>query len=116
MAKKPKTPTVFGGVAPLISAVFAANPAVASAVMDLMSRNVGFMTSRFEANVEAQKDLVACWTPVELMAVYAEFLSNAMQDYADETARVIEATTKISNDIANDLKSGHARGYDDVPV
>ena len=39
-----------------------------------------------------------------------------MEQYSDEAARMLDMTMKASQDIAEDLKSGHSRGYDDVPV
>ena len=53
---------------------------------------------------------------MDLMKVQAEFLTTAMQQYTDEAVRVMDMTMRASRDIANDLKSGHSRGYDDVPV
>jgi hypothetical protein len=97
-------------------AMMSANPVFAKAWMDLMSESARFMTERLRTDMETQKALVACRTPAELVEVQGEFLTTAMQQYADEAARMLEMTVKASEDIAEDLKSGHSRGYDDVPV
>lgn len=117
--KKPQAETGAdtGVEAPAVmTTMIAANPVFAKAWMDLMSESARFMTERLRTDMETQKALMACKTPAELMDVQSEFLTTAMQQYADEAARMLEMTVKASEDIAKDLKSGHSRGYDDVPV
>lgn len=113
-----KSPEADTGVeAPaMMAAMFAANPVFAKAWMDMMTETARFMTERLRTDLETQKALMACRTPADLMAVQAEFLNTAMRQYADEAARVIDMTMKASQDIAEDMGSGHSRGYDDVPV
>lgn len=117
MATKKSSATDPGFAPPAaLTAMFAANPAVAKALSELMSESVTFVAHRYQANLAAQQALMACRTPMDLMEVYAEFLKTAMQQYADETSRVIAATTRFSEQISKEVKSGHSRGYDDVPV
>ncbi|MBF9058579.1 hypothetical protein HKCCSP123_05230 [Rhodobacterales bacterium HKCCSP123] len=101
---------------PAFAALMSANPVFAKAWLDLMSESARFLTERLHSDLETQKALMACKTPMDLMKVQAEFLNTAMQQYADEVARLMNMTVRASRDIANDLKSGHSRGYDDVPV
>jgi len=96
--------------------MISANPVLAKAWMDMMSESARFMTERLRTDMETQKAFMACKTPAELVEVQAAFLTTAMEQYSDEAARMLDMTMKASQDIAEDLKSGHSRGYDDVPV
>ena len=117
MATKKKPQPDTGVEAPAaMTAMIAANPVFAKAWMDLMSEGARFMTDRLQTDLETQKALMACKTPAELMQVQADFLNTAMQQYADEATRVFDMMVAASKDIAEDVKSGHSRGYDDIPV
>lgn len=117
MAKTKNLQADTGVEAPAVmTAMISANPVFVKVWMDLMSKSARFMTERLRTYMETQKALMACKTPAELMEVQSEFLTTAMQQYADEGARMLDTTVKGSEDIAKDLTSGHSRGYDDVPV
>jgi hypothetical protein len=117
MAKK-KQPTAdtSADVPAAMAAMMSMNPVLAKAWTDIMSESARFMTERLKTDLETQKALMACRTPAELMEVQASFLNTAVQQYADEAARMFEMTMKASQDVAEDLQSGHSRGYDDIPV
>ncbi len=113
--KKPRADT--GVETPAImTAMIAANPVLARAMMDMMTESARFVTDRLQADMKTQKALMACRTPAQLMEVQTEFLNTAMQQYADQAARVVDMTMKASKDVTEDLKTGHSRGYDDVPI
>jgi hypothetical protein len=59
---------------------------------------------------------MACRRPRNWLEVQSAFLNTAVQQYADEAARIFEMTMKASQDVADDLQTGHSRGYDDIPV
>lgn len=113
-----KTPQADTGVeAPaIVATMIAANPVVAKAWMDMMTESARFMTERLRTDLETQQALMACRTPADLMEVQARFMNTAMQQYAAAAARFIDMTMTATKDIAEDMKSGHSRGYDDVPV
>lgn len=117
MARK-KQPETDAGVEmpPVWASMMSANPVLGKVWMDMFSESARFMTERLRTDLETQKALMACKTPAELVEVQAEFLNTAMRQYADEAARFVDMTAQASKDIAEDLKSGHSRGYDDVPV
>ncbi|MDJ0858841.1 MAG: phasin family protein [Dinoroseobacter sp.] len=115
MKKKPQKDTEVEAPAAM-AALFFVNPVFARAWTDMVSSSARFMTDRLQTDLETQKALLACKTPAELMAVQAQFLNTTMQQYANEAARVFDITLKVSADLSEDLKSGHARDYDDVPV
>ena len=99
-----------------MAAMMSMIPILAKAWTDMMSESARFMTERLKTDIETQKALMACRTPAELMEVQSAFLNTAVQHYADEAARLFEMTMKASRDAADDLQSGHTRGYDDIPV
>jgi hypothetical protein len=99
-----------------MAAMMSMNPVLAKAWTDIMSESARVMTERLKTDLETQKALMACRTPAELMEVQSNFLNTAVQQYADEAARMFEMTMKASQDVADDLQIGHSRGYDDVPV
>lgn len=117
MATRKKTQADKGVEVPApMAAMMALNPVLVKSWMDLMSESARFMTERLKTDLETQKALMACRTPAELVEVQAKFLNTAMQQYADEAARVMDMAMKASKDISEDMKTGHSRGYDDVPV
>ena len=117
MAKKQKSRVDTGVEIPAaMVAMMSANPVFAKAWMDMMSEGARFLTDRLRTDLETQQALMACRTPAEVMEVQAKFLNTAMQQYADEAARVVQMMMTASKDISEDLKTGHSRGYDDVPV
>jgi hypothetical protein len=115
---KKKQPTVdtSADVPAIMAAIVSANPVLAKAWTDMMSESARFMAERLETDIETQKALMACRTPAALMEVQSAFLNTAVQQYADQAARMFEMTIKASRDVADDLQSGHSRGYDDIPV
>lgn len=112
------TPKADSGIEalPAMALMMSANPVFAKTWMDLMTESARFMTERLHSDLEAQKAFMACRTPAEFLEVQAEFLNTAMQQYAREAVRMMDMTMKASTDVSEDLKSGHSRGYDDVPV
>lgn len=103
-------------VPPAMAMFMAANPVFAQAWMDMMAESARFVTARLQADLKTQAALMSCKSPAEVVEVQTAFLNEAMQTYAEEAARLMRMTVTASTDIAQDLKSGHSRGYDDVPV
>lgn len=101
---------------PGMAMFMAANPVFAQAWMDMMAESARFVAARLQADLKTQTALMSCTSPAEVVEVQTAFLSEAMQTYAEEAARLMQMTVTASTDIAQDLKSGHSRGYDDVPV
>lgn len=113
--KTPAADTGFEAPA-MMASMIAANPVMAKAWRDMMTETARFMTERLQTDLETQKALMACRTPADLIQVQTEFLNTAMRQYAEQAARVIGMAMTATTDIAEDLKTGHSRGYDDVPV
>lgn len=49
-----------------------------------------FLTMRFEKDLETQKRVLACRDPEELRGIQSKFIQEALSDYQDETARLME--------------------------
>jgi hypothetical protein len=112
----PKTKPPENEMAAMLAPMMSVNPVFAKACADMMSEGARFMTERLRTDLETQKALLACRTPADLMEVQTDYVNTAMRDYAEEAARIMDMAMKASQDIVEDMKSGHSRGYDDVPV
>ncbi|MEM9426136.1 MAG: phasin family protein [Pseudomonadota bacterium] len=117
MAKPKKTePTTEIETPAAVSAMMAINPVFAKAWMDMMSESARFMTERLRRDMELQQNLLSCKDPAELMKVQSDFMREAMAQYADEASRYYKLMFKSFEDIEDDVRHGHKRGYDDVPL
>ncbi len=117
MAKrKTKEPEPNVEVPAAVAAIMAVNPVAAKAWMDLMSEGARFMTERLRRDMELQRDLLACKSPSELMQIQTAFMKDAMEQYADEASRYFKMAFHSLEEIDEDVKHGHRRDYDDIPV
>ncbi len=117
MAKSKKTQDVpETGANAMVNAMMAMNPAAATAWLDILSESTRFVTDRLRQDMETQMAMLSCKSPAELMQVQSEFFSAAMEQYADETRRLLEMMSKAAEDTLKEAKTGHARSYDDVPL
>ena len=117
MAKSTKkTETPDGGVADMTAAMMAANPALAKSWATLMNESARFLSERLQKDLDAQKALLACKTPAEVVEVQTEFFRKAMTDYSDEAQRMFKIMTGAGEEAVKEAKSSSRRGYDDVPV
>ncbi|MFC4670441.1 phasin family protein [Seohaeicola nanhaiensis] len=108
-----KTQSLEGSAA---AAMLAAFPNATRDWMEIMAESARFLSARLRADVAAQQAMLACRSPAELFQVQTEFCSTALQDYANEAARIGRKMTETVEDTLTDLKTGRARGYDDVPL
>lgn len=93
--------------ADLASAMAAFNPMAPEAWQEIMTESARFVSDRLQQDLEAQRALLNCKTPVELLQVQTEFYQKAVAQYAEEAARMMKIMTK---------SPGAKRGYDDVPL
>lgn len=115
MARSGKTSARQGDETTTAAAMMAVYPA-ATAWLDMMSEGARFVTDRLQQDMETQRALLACKCPEDLMRVQSEFVTTAMQQYADEATRLVRMMSEAVEDTAKDARSGHKRGYDDVPL
>ena len=72
--------------------------------------------NRLQSDFDTQKAILACKSPEELMKVQSDFIRGTMEQYSDETARLLKMMSRATEDTIDDAKSGHKRGYDNIPV
>lgn len=117
MAKPTKTPEKTApDHAGMVAAMAAFSPAAATAWFDMVQESMRFMTERLEKDLEAQRAMLACTTPQELMQVQSDFMQKAFADYSEETRRMMEILGVSMNVTVKDSVPTTRRGYDDVPV
>jgi len=117
MAKPDKTETKADTDTPaLTAAMMAVNPVATKAWLDIMSESSRFFTDRLKQDLEAQKGMLACKDPSELLAIQTQFLQSAIEQYSDYTNRLFRRMSAAAQDTAKDAQSGRSRGYDDVPL
>ncbi len=81
----PATPDI--GTSAVKAAMMAVNPAAAQAMMSVMAESARFLTDRLQQDLDAQKALLACKSPTELLQVQSEFMKTAMEQYIDYAIR-----------------------------
>ncbi|SIT03551.1 Phasin protein [Roseivivax lentus] len=118
MPPKNETPDLAlgAGMPTLSAAIMAVNPAATKAWMDLMSESAQFVTTRLHEDIETQKALLACRTPADLLRLQSDYIQKAIQQYTQEAQRLSKRMSKATEDIATEMKTGHARRYDDIPL
>lgn len=104
------------GLPGLTGMMTALNPVASKAMLDLMSQGTTFMTERVTSAITLQQDLMACRSPVEAMQLQAAFARETMTACTAEMTRCAALMTESFGAVAQDARTGHKRGYDDVPV
>lgn len=105
-----------GGASAMTAAAVPFNPVAAKAWQDIMSESARFMADRLRQDLHAQKAMLACKTPNELLLVQSEFYKKAVEQYAEGFARLSKMMIAATSDTLEDAQSGHSRGYDDIPI
>lgn len=100
----------------LTTAMMATNPAITQAWTDLMSESARFVSARLEEDMEAQKALLQCKTPADLIAFQSQFVLKAMQHYADEAQRMTQIMRDAGDEITKDARQSWSRAFDDIPL
>ncbi|MEO0938858.1 MAG: phasin family protein [Pseudomonadota bacterium] len=101
---------------PQTSASYApALPNAAQAWMDITLCSARFAMDRMQADVTAQREMMACTSPDALMQIQIRYCQKAAQDYTEQAARMVEMMGAAA---AQTVQGGSpfARKYDDVPV
>ena len=109
-------PTPDSATSAMSQAMINSNPLVAKAWLSFMTQSAQFMTERLQQDLEAQKAMMACKSPSELLSVQSDFVTKAMAQYSDYASRVYASMTTAVTSPAQDLQSGQSRKYDDIPL
>lgn len=100
----------------MLASMMAVNPVAAKAWMELCSESARFMSERLQQDLDTQKAMLSCKSPTDLMKLQTEFYRNAIQDYTAEATRLFEIFSNATKDTVDEVRAGHARSYDDVPL
>ncbi|MEL7014259.1 MAG: phasin family protein [Pseudomonadota bacterium] len=115
-APKPAAAPDMSPVLGLTTAMMAANPAITKAWTDIMNESARFVSERLQEDMEAQKALMQCKTPADLVVFQSEFVLKAMQQYANEAQRMTKIMTDAGDELTKDARQTWSRAYDDVPL
>lgn len=99
-----------------VATMMAINPVMAKAWMDMMSEGTRFLTDRLRRDLAFQQRLLACRDPMEFMQLQTEFVRETMEHYTEEASRAFKMAFQSAEDIEEDVRHGHKRAYNDVPV
>ena len=98
---------------PIMMQGFAAlNPDAAAKSLEMLSSGVQFMSMRLDLTLKAQKDLLSCTTPAEVLEVQTDYIKTAIEHY-------MMATQGVMDLMGEQMRAGVSvtkRGYDDVPL
>lgn len=92
------------------------DPFVSGVWLDFMSDRAKFAMKRIQHDLEWQRAILSCRTPMDVMTVHSEFVRVAMEQYTEELGRLWAVFSRAGEDIASEARASHARGYDDVPL
>lgn len=116
-AKPKKTPaSATSATSGLTTAMMAPNPAFAKAWVDIMNESARFLSERLQEDMEAQRALLSCKTPEEVVKVQSDFIFKAMRQYADEAQKMTKIMTEASDELTKEARQSWSRAYDDVPL
>ncbi|OAN68283.1 hypothetical protein A8B83_02340 [Rhodobacteraceae bacterium EhC02] len=100
----------------MAEAMMALNPAMTKAWLEMMSSSAHFMADRLQQDLETQKAILACKTPMELLQVQSAFFKTAIEQYTEYAMRLKETMTSATEETIKGARTDHSRGYDDVPL
>lgn len=104
------------GVSAMTAALMAGNPAAARAWMDIMAESARFLSDRLQEDLETQKAMLRCKNPADLVQLQSAFFRKALEQYTAEAQKLFEIMRDAADKTMKDARSGHSRGYDDVPL
>ncbi|WP_299210799.1 phasin family protein [uncultured Tateyamaria sp.] len=102
--------------APMAAALTAFNPATAQAWMEITTECTRFAMDRVQKDFAAQRAMMACTSPTELMTLQSSYCRDAAQEYADQATRMVEMMTKATAQVTEGIASPTSRKYDDIPL
>lgn len=100
----------------MTAAMMAMSPSAAKAWFDIMTECSRFMMERLEQDMETQRAFLNCKSPTELLQLQTRFYQTALQQYSDQTMRVLEMMSDAAGTSGIAPKSGSRRRYDDIPL
>ncbi|GGX69019.1 hypothetical protein GCM10007385_42830 [Tateyamaria omphalii] len=112
----PKSTSPHINPAPMTAALATFNPATAQAWMNITTECTRFAMDRMQKDLAAQRAMMACTSPAELMKLQSNYCRDAAQEYADQASRIVAMMTKATAQVAEGVTSPTSRKYDDIPL
>ncbi len=110
----PKTDKV--DVTPLTAPIAAFNPAAAQAWTEIATDCARFAMSRVQTDIATQSAMMTCGTPAEWMKLQADYMRDTIQQYSEQSARVVELMSAAMGQPSKGGRSAFSRKYDDIPL
>ena len=76
----------------------------AEAFSDMSAEFLGFLAERIKEDVKTQHKVLHCKDMQELQHIQAEFVQTAIDQYQDETGKLMEMGSTIFSDVLKDSK------------
>ena len=92
------------------------NPQAASVWTEVMNAQTRFIMDRLQKDMEAQKAVMTCRDPNQLLKIQSDFYQSTVKEYAEQTAHMLKLTTEATAKTMEAAKTGYSRAYDDVPL
>jgi len=99
-----------------LSAMTSASPTHSKVWTDIMSQNTRFVSALLQEYLEAQKAMLACKNPSEVVQIQSMFFQIAFEQYTTEALKMFDIMTGATEETIKNTKTRYKRDYDDVPV
>lgn len=98
---------------PMTTTLAVFNPAAAQTWMEITTECARFAMDRVQKDFAAQRDMMACTTPADLMTLQSNYCRDAAKEYADQATRMVELMTQAASKATIGTTT---RKYNDIPL
>ncbi|WP_223421330.1 phasin family protein [Tateyamaria pelophila] len=102
--------------ASMTSAMVTFGPTMTKAWFGLASECAQFAVNRLQQDLEAQRSLLSCKTPIDLVQRQFDYCQAVSQLCANQSTRMFELMTETVQQTSDEAKRDHSRKYDDIPL
>ena len=112
----PKSKKTKPDVTPVAAPFAAFHPAAAQAWMEITTECARFAMDRVQQDFAAQRAMMTCASPADLMAMQSDHCRAAAQSYTDHATRMVGLMTAAAGMASRTGSSPFRRAYDDIPL
>lgn len=105
-----------GSINPMASAIVTFGPTATQTWLSLANECTRFAAERMQQNRDAQRAMLSCKTPMDVVAQQFNYCQSMSQLYANQTTRLFEMATGAAQRTADEAAQSHSRKYDDIPL
>jgi hypothetical protein len=99
-----------------VTAMTAFNPITSAAWLEIVTECAQFNLDRLQQVWDAQKSLLDCRSPADMLRLQTDFCRKAIEQYTNEADHLLGMMSKATAASIEEATSGRARRYDDIPV